>query len=168
MIIGGQFDKELLIHTLGPSQVLPFKNFFFRANPVEESYFIELLYALIAILQALWNFLVVLISAVLPWTPLIAWLCFWLFAVNWTKLREVMLQGAWIAVLLIGLVMILIWGSVAPPPDGYHSMFGLQISNYVGKTVYVTFLFCLMFLCGSVQLSGYCAGCCKFEAQSEG
>jgi len=124
--------------------------------------FIELLDALIAILQAVWEFFIVSVSVLMPWTPLIAWLCFWLFAVNWTKLRQVMLQGGWIAVFLIGVVMILIWGTLAPPPDGYHHMFGLNISNFVGKTVYVTGLFCLMFMCGSVQLSGCCANCCNF------
>ncbi len=123
---------------------------------------IDLLHALIAILQAVWEFFIVFVSALMPWTPLIAWLCFWLFAVNWTKLRQVMLQGGWIAVFLIGVVMILIWGMVAPPPDGYHHMFGLNISNFVGKTVYVTGLFCLMFMCGSLQLSGCCASCCNF------
>jgi hypothetical protein len=40
---------------------------------------------------------------------------------------------------------------------------GLSLSNYVGKTVYVTALVCIMFLCGSVQLSGCCAACCRFE-----
>ena len=42
---------------------------------------------------------------------------------------------------------------------GYHRLLGLRVSNFVGKTVYVTALICIMFLCGSVQLGG----CCRVE-----
>ncbi len=62
-----------------------------------------------ALFTALVDVLVSLVHLVLPWSPLIAWIAFWLFAVNWVKLRAVMLQGAWIGVVLIGLVMVLIW-----------------------------------------------------------
>ena len=65
--------------------------------------------------------------------------------------------------LLIGAVWVLIWGEVAPPPDGSHHILGLSVSNYVGKLVYVTAMFCLMFLCGSVQLSGCCQHWCDVE-----
>ena len=41
----------------------------------------------------------------------------------------------------------------------YHYLLGLRVSNLVGKTVYVTGLICIMFLCGSVQLGG----CCRVE-----
>ena len=93
-------------------------------------------------------------ALVLPWAPLIAWIAFWLLAVNWVKLRSIFLQGGWIGFLLMAFVMILVWGAVAPPPTGAHNLLGLKLSNYVGKTVYVTFLFCIILLCGSVQLSG--------------
>ncbi len=112
---------------------------------------------------AAWGVCASLAALLLPWSALAAWIGFWMFGVNWTKFREVLLQGGWVAVALIGLVMVLIWGLVAPPPDGSHHLFGLTVSNFVGKTVYVSALFCIMFLCGSVQLSGCCAQCCKFE-----
>ena len=100
---------------------------------------------------------------VLPWTPLVAWLAFWLLAVNWTKLRvQITQQGGWIALLLIAFVWILVWGVVAPPASGTYHLFGLNISNFVGKTVYVTSLYCLMFLAGAAQLSGAFANCCQF------
>ena len=100
---------------------------------------------------------------VLPWTPLVAWLVFWLLAVNWTKLRvQITQEGGWIALLLIAIVWIMVWGVVAPPASGSYHLFGLTISNFVGKTVYVTGLYCLMLLAGAAQLSGCCATCCKF------
>ncbi len=126
----------------------------------------QLFASLLLFLISLWALLTSLLAVLVPWLPLAAWIGFWLFAVNWVKLREIMLAGGWVGVVLIGLVMILIWGVVAPPPDGAHHMLGLSISNFVGKTVYVTALFCIMFLCGSVQLSGCCAQCCNFEEEA--
>lgn len=122
---------------------------------------------LVTLLAALWGIFVSLVSLVVPWTPLAAWIIFWLFAVNWVKLREIILQGGWIPVVLIGLVMVLVWGTIAPPPGGTHELFGLSVSNYVGKFVYVTILFCIMFLCGAVQLAGFLPGCCPFEEEAE-
>ena len=94
---------------------------------------------------------------------LLAWIVFWTFGVNWVKLRETLLKGGCVALILVGVAAVLVWANIAPPAGGHHSLLGLQVSNYVGKTMYVTALYCIMFLCGSVQLSGCCAGCCRFE-----
>lgn len=123
-----------------------------------------LLDSLLQLVQALWGILVSLKSLLLPWLALAAWVAFWMFAVDWSKLRPLIWQrwGSWVGVALTGFVMILVWGSISPPTSGTHDILGLELSNYVGKTVYVTVLFCIMFLCGSVQLSGCCASCCNF------
>jgi hypothetical protein len=113
----------------------------------------ELLDSLVNVLYALAELLAALAGAVAPLWPLLAWIAFWLLAVNWQKLRVALLGGGWIGVVLIGLVMVLVWGTLAPP-DVQHSVFGLKLSNFVGKTVYVTGLLVLMLMCGSVQLSG--------------
>lgn len=122
----------------------------------------EVVSNLISLLTAVWSLVISVAVLILPWTPLIVWLAFWLFAVNWVKLRAVMLQGGWIAVLFFGFMAILIWGVIAPPEDGFHYLFGLTLSNFVGKTVYVTALITIMFLCGSVQLSGACGSWASF------
>lgn len=111
---------------------------------------------------ALWGLLTSLVDLLAPWLPLAAWCGFWTFGVDWTRLRRILLQGGWIGLLLIGLVMILVWGTVAPPAGGRHVILTLSLSNFVGKTVYTTTLFVLMFLCGSVQLSGCCGNLCSF------
>ncbi|MFN0195512.1 MAG: hypothetical protein ACKVT0_02105 [Planctomycetaceae bacterium] len=121
---------------------------------------------LIDLLIAFGNVILSVIGIIIPWTPLLMWVAFWLLAVNWTKLRPVMLQGGWIGVVLIGLMMVLIWGTIAPPAEGFHHFFGLTVSNFVGKTVYVTVLFSIMFLCGAVQLAGVCDCCLKFPEDS--
>lgn len=122
----------------------------------------EVLTNLVTLLASVWHLVMSIVLLILPWTPLLAWLAFWLFAVNWVQLRAVLLRGGWIGVLLFGFAMILIWGVIAPPPDGYHHFFGLTLSNYVGKTVYVTALLTIMLLCGSVQLSGACGSWARF------
>lgn len=101
-----------------------------------------------------WEVLISVLLLVLPWTPLIAWIAFWLLAVNWKKLYPVLAQGGAVGVFLIGMMMILIWGLIAPPPDGVHRLLGLHTANFVGKTVYVTMLLTIAALCGSIQLSG--------------
>jgi hypothetical protein len=128
-------------------------------NALDQS-FIQLLTALGALIVALGRVL-------LPFLPLVAWIAFWTLAVNWTRLRVIFLQGGWIGLLLIGIVAVLVWGTVAPPPTGSHHLLGLTLGNFVGKTVFVTTLICIMFLCGSVQLSGACGRLCNFEEPAE-
>lgn len=122
----------------------------------------ELLISLSDLIVAAWSLLKAVSVLLLPWFPLAVWIGFWLCAVNWIKLREVLVaKGGLIGVLLIGAVWVLIWGVVAPPESGSHFILGLTVSNFVGKLVYVTALFSLMFLCGSVQLSGCCNQWCE-------
>lgn len=123
----------------------------------------ELITNLLVLLIAVWNVIVTLLGLVLPWTPLIAWVAFWLLAVNWVKLSQVLASGGWIGVLLIGFMMILVWSVVAPPESGQHHLFGLNVGNLVGKTVYVVSLLTIMMLCGSVQLSGACGSLATFQ-----
>ncbi len=118
-----------------------------------------LLKSLTEVGYSLWDLLGALFAVLLPWTPLLAWIVFWLFAVNWTRLRETLAKGGWVGLVLIGVVMVLIWGSIAPGA-GTSDFFGLHVSNFVEKTVYVSGLYVIMFLAGALQLSGFCAGCC--------
>ncbi len=124
----------------------------------------ELLTAVIDLLLALYDVLVALVRVFLPWTPLIAWVAFWTLAVNWKKLYRILVPGfGWIPLLLLMFVTILVWGSVAPPQGGAHHLFGLHVSNYVGKALYVFGLVAIMAMCGSVQLTGCCDSVCRWE-----
>lgn len=126
--------------------------------------------SLVSLWISLWNlviaaaeFLAVLVQALAPWTPLLAWIAFWLLAVNWKQLYPILMKGGLIAVVLTALMAVLVWSSIAPPEAGSHRLYGLEVNNLVGKTVYVTGLVVIAMLCGSVQLSGACNACCWFE-----
>lgn len=123
----------------------------------------DLLQSLQELLTALYNVGTAIVILLAPWTPLLAWIAFWALAVNWIDLRRVLLSGGWIAVVLLMVVAIIGWGVVAPPESGSHVMFGLTLSNFVGKTVYVTALVVIALLCGSVQLSGLLGSWARFE-----
>ena len=116
----------------------------------------SLLDSLLNLFYSLVDIVVALGELILPWSALILFIAYWLLCVNWVSLRSILLRGGWVGLVLIGLVMVLVWGSIAPPmtDTGTHNILGLQLSNFVGKTVYVTMLFCIILLCGSVQLSG--------------
>jgi hypothetical protein len=121
-----------------------------------------LLQALLQLASSFWTLLIALLVIVIPWAPLAAWVVFWLLAVNWVKLRETLARGGWIGVALIAAMAVLVWGSVTPGAGGFD-FFGLKVSNFVEKTVYVSGLVCIMFLAGALQLSGFCSQWCRFE-----
>ena len=121
----------------------------------------ELLESLTNVIVAVGALIVALAQALIPWLPLIAWVAFWLLAVNWRQLYPVLMKGGLVGVVLIGLIAILVWSMIAGP-QGHH-LFGLEVNNIVGKTVYVTALAVIAALCGSVQLSGACGRLCRFE-----
>ncbi len=115
---------------------------------------INLFQSLENVFWSLLDVVMALVFVVLPWLPLLAWVAFWSFAVNWARTFDVLRKGGFIGVLLLMFAAVLIWGAVAPPIEGTHTLFGLTVSNYSGKFIYVTMLTCIALLCGSVQMSG--------------
>lgn len=116
--------------------------------------------SIINFLGALWDLLGSVGALILPIVPLLLWVGFWTFAVDWVKLRAFLLKGGGVGLVLLSLVAMLVWGMVAPPEDGFHYILGKQLTNFVGKFVYVTGLVCIMLLSGAVQLAGVFGECC--------
>jgi hypothetical protein len=114
---------------------------------------------------ALGELILALGALLVRYLPLAAWIAYWTFGVNWVRFRRVLLDGGWVGVVLLALVAILVWGTISPPASGTHSFLGLALNNLVGKTVLVTTLICIMFLCGSVQLSGFGGALLRLERQ---
>ena len=115
---------------------------------------LELFYSLVNVLWSLVGVVVALIRVLIPWLPLLAWIAYWCLAVNWVKAYDILRRGGFIGVLLMMFVAVIVWGAVSPPVEGSHTVFGLTVSNYTGKFIYVTMLTCIALLCGSVQMSG--------------
>jgi len=127
----------------------------------------DLFSSLLDVLRSLLNVVVNLVRVILPWLPLLAWIGFWTFAVNWAKAFPILRRGGMIGVFLLMFVTVLVWGAVAPPVDGNHILFGLTVSNYAGKFIYVTMLTCIALLCGSSQLSGAFGKLTEFPEEPE-
>ena len=122
----------------------------------------DLFSSLVDVVWSLLNVVVNLARVLLPWLPLLAWIGFWTFAVNWAKALPILRRGGMVGVILLMFVAVLVWGGMAPPVDGRHVMLGLSVSNYAGKFIYVTMLTCIALLCGSAQLSGAFGRLCEF------
>lgn len=126
---------------------------------------IDLFSSIVDVLRSLLSVVVNLVRVILPWLPLLGWVTFWTFAVNWAKALPIIRRGGIIGVLLMMFVSVLVWGAVAPPVGGSHVMFGLTVSNFTGKFIYVTMLTCITFLCASAQLSGAFGSLCEFPEE---
>ncbi|MEZ6124183.1 MAG: hypothetical protein R3C49_13555 [Planctomycetaceae bacterium] len=115
---------------------------------------INLLESFVNVFWSLLDVVVALVHVILPWLPLLAWIAYWSLAVNWAKAYPILQRGGFIGVLLMMALAVIVWGAVAPPIEGVHTLFGLTVSNHVGKFIYVTMLTCIALICGSIQMSG--------------
>ncbi len=155
---------EFVVLFLGRKRVLSMFESLWNSVPLSDLSCLAAIsdHPLLALKDSLINLLVAAYEVVkatflflLPYFGLICWVAYWLFAVNWTKLYELLFKkGAVISLSLLVLFWIFVWCTVSPPADGYHEWFGFKVGNAVGKTVYVVALMSLAFICGSFQLSG--------------
>ena len=123
----------------------------------------ELLQNLITLFWSVLDVVLALLRVIVPWLPLLAWIAFWTLAVNWVHAFDILRKGGFIGVLLLMFIAVLVWGTVAPPVAGHHQLFGLSVSNYAGKLIYVTMLTCITLLCGSAQMNGFARSLCHFD-----
>jgi hypothetical protein len=83
---------------------------------------------------------------------LLAWVVWWLWAVNWSKTWPVLAQGAWLPLVLLLVVSALVWSQIAP---GSCVLFGfLTVTNFWWQLGGVGLLTALALFCGWLQ--GYC------------
>jgi hypothetical protein len=79
----------------------------------------DLWHSLAAVFTTLWAFLLTVLGllgqlslVLLPYLPLGLWCAFWLLCVNWKRLWPFLARGAWVAVVLLGLISALVWSKV--------------------------------------------------------
>jgi len=48
--------------------------------------------------------------------PVLLWMAFWLFAVNWSRVWPTLREGAWAPVVLLGLLAAIVWSQLSAAP----------------------------------------------------
>jgi ABC-type nickel/cobalt efflux system permease component RcnA len=87
-----------------------------------------------------------LLSALVP----IAWIAFWLCAVDWRKACPALTQGAWAPLVLIMVIAALVWSRISP---SQFDLWGLaKLPNFWWQLAAVGLLVGVAFFCGWLQL----------------
>jgi hypothetical protein len=80
---------------------------------------------------------------------LIAWVAWWLWAVDWAKAWGMLAKGGWVVVVLLSLISARVWASVAP---GSFDVLGLvEIGNFWWQLGAVALIVLLALFCGWLQ-----------------
>ena len=106
--------------------------------------------------DSLWNLgvdLGALVAGVLAlamrWSLVIAWVVFWLWAVNWKKLWPVLAHGAWVPFVLLMVIAAIAWSRL--DPTDCTCLGFVTVPNFWWHLGGVSLLMALTFLCGWVQ-----------------
>jgi hypothetical protein len=102
-----------------------------------------------SLFESVWLVLSTAWHLLAPWALLGLWGLWWLLAVDWGKMVPTLKQGTWVALLLLGLATVLIWGSLQPAP---RSVFGYELFNFTGKAVVIALLYAVAIAAGAIQL----------------
>jgi hypothetical protein len=93
--------------------------------------------------------LVLLLALALRWSLVIAWLAWWLFAVDWKKVWPVLARGAWAPVLLLLLIVALVWAQLEPAEGTFLGV--VSVPNFWWQLGGVSVLTAVALLCGWLQ-----------------
>jgi hypothetical protein len=110
----------------------------------------ELLQTLVQLFVVLGSFLWELVVLLAPWTLLIAWLAWWLWAVNWRRAWTVLAEGAWAPLVLLIILAARVWASLDP---GGRTLFGfLSVPSFWWQLGAVGLLVAVTLFCGWLQI----------------
>ena len=80
---------------------------------------------------------------------LIAWVAWWLGAVNWHRAWPALARGGWVVVVLLTVLAAMVWAAIAP---GTYDVFGLfQVANFWWQLAASTLIVLLALFCGWLQ-----------------
>jgi hypothetical protein len=90
-----------------------------------------------------------LFARLLQLLPVVLWLAFWLWAVDWRKVWPVLAEGAWAPCVLLILVTAFVWSRIAPGTwDGLRLV---SIANFWWQLLAVSGLAALALFAGWLQ-----------------
>jgi hypothetical protein len=114
-----------------------------------EKRLMEILQTLGQLVLNLRDLIVELLVLVLRWSPLIAWIAWWLGAVNWRKAWRALADGAWAPLLLLIVMASLVWSRLDPGDCFCLVLF--TVPNFWWQLGGVALLAAIAFLCGWLQ-----------------
>ena len=85
-----------------------------------------------------------------PVCLLIAWVAWWLWAVNWWKAFPALQGGAWLPLVLLIVVSALVWSRIAP--SGYNFLGLATLPNFWWQLVAVSLYVGIALFCGYLQI----------------
>jgi hypothetical protein len=115
-------------------------------NVVENTNLLETLWQL---LVNLWFLVVGVGAVVVRYGLVIAWVVWWLWAVNWNKAWPVLARGAWAPVLLLLLTVALVWSRLAPSDCDCLAL--VTVPNFWWQLGAVGLLAAIALFCGWLQ-----------------
>ncbi len=84
---------------------------------------------------------------VLP--PLLVWVVWWLWAVNWKRMGPVLVRGGWAPAVLLVAASAVVWSRLEPFPYSFGA--GVTLPNFVWQLAATTILAAVALFCGWVQ-----------------
>jgi hypothetical protein len=115
---------------------------------VDQAQLVLVFQSLWHIVLGLWDLVVQLLVLAMQYSLLIAWVAWWLLAVDWKKTWSVLARGAWAPLVLIVLLSALVWSRIAPS----DLSLGLgAVPNFWWQLGAVGLLLSVTFFCGWLQ-----------------
>lgn len=81
---------------------------------------------------------------------LVLWVVWWLFLVDWNVAGKTLKGGGWVGLMLLGLLAVLIWGSLSPAD---REVLPMPLPNFVEEFTIVFGLYVVMLGCGALQMA---------------
>lgn len=97
----------------------------------------------------LWTLVVHLLAVAMYGSLLIAWVAWWLWGVNWTKLWPVLARGAWVPAVLLMVVASLVWSRL--DPSDCSCLGFVVIANFWWQLGATALLAAVTLFCGWLQ-----------------
>jgi hypothetical protein len=110
----------------------------------------ELLHTLVELIVVSGRLLWELVTLLAPWSLLLAWIAWWLGAVNWRRTWAFLAEGAWVPVVLLVLLSARVWASLAPAEVNLLGL--VTLPNYWCQLAGVCLIVALTLFCGWLQL----------------
>jgi hypothetical protein len=110
----------------------------------------ELFRTLIDLLQLLTlQLLPEVLGLILRWALPLVWVAWWLWGVNWKKAWPVLAEGAWVPLVLLGILAALVWSMIWPEE---LPLFGTAlVPNFWWQLIAVGLLIGTALFCGWLQ-----------------